>query len=196
MSVSKIGSWGLARRVLPVGGGRKLGRALRQGVKLEAHKLRAEIITGIRKQSPGGSPFRALSKLTLAARRLRGFRGRKALIRRGELRASITVIARGDIAFVGVPATAGRDRIRIAEVQEFGTDPIIIPITPAMRRFLAVLFKRSSRARKRSKRRGSGTGVVVIQVPARPFLRPSFEHWRRGLDKRFAVALRAKMGWN
>lgn len=162
----------------------------------EAHRLRAEIVTGIRKQSPGGADFRPLSRLTLAARRLAGFRGRKALIRTGDLRNSIAVLPKvpaGDTVFVGIPRASGQ--VRIARVHEYGSDPIVIPITPRMRRFLAMLFRRVSRARKRSKRRGNGTGVVVIQVPARPFLRPSFEVWTRGLRGRVLGEIQQRMGW-
>ena len=172
-----------------------MGRALRLAVKKEAHALRAVIVVGMRKQAPGGAAFKPLSALTLAARRLAGFRGRKALIRGGDLRNSITVVAKGDVAFVGVPRSAGKERIKIAHVHEYGTDPIIIPITPRMRRFLAMLFRKASRKRKRSSRRGNGSGVVVVQIPARPFLRPAFEAWKRGVDLRIANSIRAQMGW-
>lgn len=203
MAVRRVGDWDVARRAL-AGGGRRLGRALRQAVQIEAQRLRAEIVVGLRTQAPGGQPFRPLSALTLASRRLRGrdasgrftgggFRGQKALIRTGELRNSIAVIQRGDVAFVGVPKAVGPARLRIAEVHEFGSDPIIIPITPKMRRFLAVLFKRAGRSRPTGSRGGSG--VVVTQIPARPFLRPVFEQWKKGVDRRTIATIRKRMGW-
>lgn len=203
MAVRRVGDWDVARRAL-AGGGRRLGVALRQAVQVEAQRLRAEIVVGFRTQSPGGQPFRPLSALTLASRQLRGrdssgrftgggFRGQKALIRTGELRNSIAVVQRGDVAFVGVPKAVGPNRLRIAEVHEYGSDPIIIPMTPKMRRFLAVLFKRAGRSRPVGNRAGSG--VVVTQIPARPFLRPAFEQWKKGVDRRTIATVRKRMGW-
>jgi len=193
--IAKVGAWSAARRILSPGASRRLARTLRVVVLREAQALRAEIIKGLTRQAPGGSAIRPLAALTIAARRLAGFRGRKALIRRGDLRNSITVQSQGDLAFVGVPRSAGPARLRIASVHEYGTDPIVIPITPAMRRFLAALFARASRKRKRSSRRGNGSGVVVTQIPARPFMRPAFELWRKGIDRRMIGAIQKQMGW-
>ena len=194
MSVQRTGDWDRARRAL-AGGGRRLGRVLRVVVYREAHRLRAEILTGLRKQAPGGEAFRPLSKLTLAARRLAGFRGSKALMRTGDLRNSITVLptAPAAEAFVGVPRASGK--VRIAEIHEYGTNPIVIPITPKMRRFLGALFKRATRTKKREKRRGNGTKLVVVQIPARPFLRPAIEAWKRGVGRRVEAEIRLRMGW-
>jgi phage gpG-like protein len=122
--------------------------------------------------------------LTLAARRLKGFGGTKSLLVRGDLRNSISVITDGDEVFVGVLRSAkgstGESLADVAQIQEFGGPPVIIPITPKMRRFLAVLFKRAGGRASR----GSGRGVVVTQVPARPFLRPAFEKFRAGAGRR------------
>jgi len=42
----------------------------------------------------------------------------------------------------------------------------------------------------------SGKGVVVVEVPARPFLRPAFESFREGAQKRYLarVAGRTDVG--
>ena len=41
---------------------------------------------------------------------------------------------------------------------------------------------------------GSGRGVVVVQVPARPFLRPAFEKVREGASRRFLDLGAQQMG--
>jgi hypothetical protein len=75
-------------------------------------------------------------------------------------------------------------------VHEYGTDPILIPITPAMRRFLFALLRQAGRAPSG----GSGRGVVVVQVPARPFLRPAFDRFRHGVEKRFLARVASQLG--
>lgn len=194
MSVRRSGDWDLARRLLAAGGTRlkgAIGTALRQ----EAELLRKEIVQGITRQAPGGESLQALSPLTIAARKLDGFGGTKALMVRGDLRNSITAIVRGDEAFVGVPRKArgadGKSLVDVAKVQEFGSDPIVIPITPAMRRYLAVLFKKAGTER----RPGTGRGVVVVTIPARPFLRPAFKAFRRGSRDRFLKRVAGLMGF-
>jgi phage gpG-like protein len=192
-AVRRTGDWALARRLLRGAPDRLrsgIGTALRQ----EAQLLRKEIVQGITQQAPGGEAFKPLSPLTLAARRMKNRGGSKALIVAGDLRNSIAVIVRGDEAFVGVPRKArsrdGRSLVDVAQIHEFGSDPIVIPMTPAMRRFLFALLRRAGVA----PREGTGKGVVVVRIPARPFLRPAFEKFKQGAQRRFlervAAALR------
>jgi phage gpG-like protein len=188
----KTGQWNAARRVL-VGGGRRLGSAIHIAVRREAERLRKEIVLGITSQSPGGQAFKPLTRLTIAERRLKGFKGTKALMRRGDLRNSIAVVARGDEAFVGVPRSSGK--MNIAKIHEFGTDPFVVPITPRMRAFLAVLYRKALGRKKASKSAGSGPGYVIIQIPARPFLRPAFDVWRVGVQRRLLEGVAVRMGW-
>jgi hypothetical protein len=159
--------------------------ATKKAILLEAHALRAAIVKGLISQAPAGEPLKPLQELTLAARKLRGFSGTKALIRRGDLLGSISVVMSGDDAFVGVQRTAraadGSALADIAQANEYGTDPIVIPITPRMRRFLHVLFRVAGR---QSASRGGGQGVVVVQIPPRPFLRPIFEEAKPGMSRR------------
>jgi len=37
-------------------------------------------------------------------------------------------------------------------------------------------------------------GVVVVQIPARPFLQPAFKQFEKGVDKRFLGRVAALMG--
>jgi hypothetical protein len=184
--VKKTGDWALARRLLTAMPER-LERAVDQALRQEAQLLRSEVVKGITNQSPGGRPFEPLSANTLASRRLKRFRGTKALLRRADLRNAIQPIVRDGRVFVGVPRKAkGRDGaslVDVAELNEFGSDPIVIPITPKMRRFLFALRKAGGTA---GTSQGSGVpGVIVTRIPARPFLRPAFEQFRRGSRTRF-----------
>jgi len=194
MSARKTGDWALARRILSHGPTKlraSIGTALRQ----EAEVLRAEIVTGITAQAPGGEPFKPLSPLTLAARKLAGFGGTKALLVRGDLRNSIATIVKGDEAFVGVPRKArskdGRSLVDVAQVHEFGSNPIVIPVTPRMRRFLFALLRQAGK----EPTGGSGKGVVVVTIPARPFLRPAFKKFSEGAQRRFLGRVAAQLGW-
>lgn len=182
MALSRTGDWARARELLSNTSGRLKG-AVERAMKQEAHALRNEVVSGLTAQAPGGEPIRPPAPLTVAARQLDGFGGTKSLLVRGDLRNAISVIADGDEVFIGVLRSAkstGESLADIAQIQEFGGPPVIIPITPKMRRYLAVLFKRAGVPRGP----GSGRGVVVTQVPARPFLRPAFEKFRRGAAQR------------
>ncbi len=186
MSVSRTGAWALARRLLAAGP-RRLKAAIATAVRQEAQLLRKQIVEGITNQAPGGQPFAPLAPTTLAARRLRRFGGTKALLRRGDLRNSITVTAEGDEAFIGVSRNArgkgGSPLVNVASIQEFGAGPFVIPITARMRRFLyLVLREAGGRAAGHG---GGGRGVVIGRIPARPFLRPAFEAFKGGAQMRF-----------
>ena len=193
MSVRKTGDWAMARRLL-TGAPVKLKAAVGTAIRQEAQLLRKDIVQGITKQAPGGKPFKPLSPLTLAARKMKGRGGTKALMVRGDLRNAVAAIVKGDEAFVGVPRKArgkdGKSVVDVAEVQEFGAGPIVIPMTPAMRRFLFALLRRAGV----EKSGGSGRGVVVVQIPARPFLRPAFKQFEKGAQKRFLRRVAALMG--
>ncbi|PID38560.1 MAG: hypothetical protein CSB49_04925 [Proteobacteria bacterium] len=192
-SVRKTGDWATARRLL-AGGPVKLKAAVGTALRQEAHLLRKEIVQGITRQAPGGESIKPPSPLTLAARQMKGRGGTKALMVSGDLRNGIAVIVKGDEAFVGVPRKArgknGKSLIDVAQTQEFGAGPIIIPMTPAMRRFLFALL----RVAGESDGGGSGKGVVVVQIPARPFLRPAFKQFQKGVQKRFLGRVAGLMG--
>jgi len=168
-----------------------VGRSLRQ----EAELLRTEVVRGITRQAPGGEALKPPSDLTLATRKLRGFGGSKSLLVRADLRNAIAAIVRGTEAFVGVPRKArgkdGKSLVDVAQLMEFGSRPIVIPMTPAMRRFLFVLLKKAGK----SGGAGGGRGVAVVRIPARPFLRPAFKKFTQGAQARFLGRVAKQLGW-
>ncbi|HEU4535854.1 MAG TPA: hypothetical protein VFS00_17135, partial [Polyangiaceae bacterium] len=95
MSVGRTGDWALARRLLAAAPAR-LRAGVERGLRQEAELLRKGIVEGLTTQAPGGKPLAPPAPLTLAARKLRGFGGTKALLGRGDLRNSIAVVADGD----------------------------------------------------------------------------------------------------
>ena len=60
-----------------------------------------------------------------------------------------------------------------------------------MRRFLFALLRQAGK----EPTGGSGRGVVVVQVPARPFLRPAFEKFREGASRRFLERVAQQLGF-
>lgn len=193
MAVSRTGDWARARRLLTAAP-QRLQAALGTVVRQEAHALRNEIVQGLTRQAPGGEPLKPPSPLTIAARELEGFGGTKALIVRGDLRNSITVVVQGDEAFIGVSRSArskdGASMVDLAKLHEFGGPPVIIPMTPKMRRFLFALLRQAGK----EPTGGSGRGVIVVQVPARPFLRPAFDKFREGASRRFLERVARELG--
>lgn len=196
-----FGDWEKARTILNnVEGVRK---AIDSAVLAEAHYARREIVKGITKQSPGGKDFLPLGKLTLLLRRARGFRGTKALIVTATLRNSITVQPAGrGRAFVGVLRTTqrpdGKELFNIARVHEMGAT-IVIRVTPRMRAWLMATLREANgnrmggmvgqrgrdnqsgrftaapRWKPSGGRGGIARGVLVIRVPARPYIQPVIE---------------------
>jgi phage gpG-like protein len=193
MAVSRTGDWARARRLLTAAP-QRLQAAIGTAVRQEAHALRNEIVQGLTSQAPGGETLKPPSPLTIAARQLEGFGGSKALIVRGDLRNSITVIVQGDEAFIGVSRSArskdGASMVDLAKLHEFGGPPVIIPMTPKMRRFLFALLRQAGK----EPTGGSGRGVIVVQVPARPFLRPAFDKFREGASRRFLERVARELG--
>ena len=193
MAVSRTGDWARARRLLTAAP-QRLQVAIGTAVRQEAHVLRNEIVQGLTRQAPGGEPLKPPSPLTIAARELEGFGGTKALIVRGDLRNSITVFVQGDEAFIGVSRSArskdGASMVDLAKLHEFGGAPVIIPMTPKMRRFLFALLRQAGK----EPTGGSGRGVIVVQVPARPFLRPAFDKFREGASRRFLERVARELG--
>lgn len=194
MAVRRTGDWARARQLLAAGP-QRLRSAIGVAIRQEAQGLRNEIVRGLTSQAPGGEPIKPPAPLTLAARQLEGFGGTKALLVRGDLRNSITVIVEGDEAFIGVPRSArssgGESLVDLAQLHEYGGPPVIIPITPKMRRFLFALLRQAGK----EPTGGSGRGVVVVQVPARPFLRPAFEKFREGASRRFLERVAQQLGF-
>lgn len=198
MAVRLVGDWKLARAMLANVAGRT-AKAVNQSMLKEANFLRGMVVKGIRDQAPGDQPFKPLSPTTLAIRKFMGFGGRKALIRSGYLLRSIQVyrIAE-DKVFIGVHRTAkgadGKSLVRVAELMEYGSRPIVIHMTPKMRRFLFAAFHAAGLERKPSD--GPATKIIIVQIPARPFLRPTFQKYAgwRDVKGRFVENMRKLLG--
>ena len=88
LNVKLVGDWSKAKQIL--GNATALKQAINYAVLQEAHQARRDVIKGITAQAPGGKQFEPLSAMTLALRRARGFRGRKALLVTAGLRNSVT----------------------------------------------------------------------------------------------------------
>lgn len=193
VGVTKTGNWALAGRLIK-SAPQKLRASVKTSLRQEAELLRREIVNGITRQAPGGKAFKPLSPLTLAARRMMRFKGTKALIRRADLRNAIATIFRGDEVFIGVPNKArdkeGNPLIDVARLNEEGSDPIVIPISAKMRRFLFALYKEAGITPKP----GARKGVVVTRIPPRPFISPAFEKFSKGIEKRFLARVAAHLG--
>lgn len=176
MKLTKTGDWTAARRIL-ASAPKRIREAQDKAVLQEAQFFRTKIVEGLRSGAPGGQALQPLAPTTLAIRRLRGGKGTKPLIRHGDLRNSIAVVREGDGVFVGVLRSAkssgGGSLVNIAAVHEFGSRPIVVKITPKVRRFLHAAFRKAGLDEKSGDR--PSTGVAVIRIPARPFLRPVFE---------------------
>lgn len=189
MAIEKFGDWNKVRVALS-SGPKEIMRASRRALLQEGHFLRGKIVEGITKQAPAGEAFRPLSPYTLAIRKATGFTGTKALIERGDLRRSVAVKETSAGVFVGVHrnavASSGRRLVNIAEVHEFGSKPIVIRMTDRMRRFLAMAFRRA----ELPERDRNGTGIIVVQIPARPFIRPVFRKFAPGTKERFEKRLK------
>lgn len=196
MRVRLAGEWGRAQRILQ-GSVRKLRGGMEAAVREEAKRARDEVVRGVRKQAPGGKALEKPSPLTLASRQLEGLRGRNALQASGELLRALTSVARGLEAFVGIRSNArgkdGRPLADIAQAQEEGVGPIAIPMTEGMRRYLGVLRSRANGA-SGGEGGGGGSGVIVVRIPARPFLRPAFEAAMQGARQRLRDRIARRFG--
>jgi len=184
MGVVKVGEWARAGQLLSRAAHGMEG-SIQRALRAEAEGLRREIVLGLTNQAPGGDPILPLAETTLAARRLTGFSGTNALIHRADLRNAMSVTLQNLSVFVGVPrkTVRGKSLVDIAKMNEFGFGPIVIRVTEAMRRFLFVLYREAGMERGGGE--GHGRGVVIVRIPARPFLRPAFEKWRVGARQRF-----------
>lgn len=174
--MSKLtGDWKKAEKALAVLA-KNTEKAARQALLQDAHFMRGKVVEGIDSQAPGGKPFKPLSMATLARRRAQGFSGTKALIRTAAMRNSVAVMEKDGVIFVGVSRTVkgrgGEDLINLAMIHEYGAGPWV-------------------------QRRGNR--LVVLQIPARPFLGPVFDKYaepgalRQRLEQRAAAILEKLM---
>jgi phage gpG-like protein len=170
--------------------GARLDAKIQQFLKMEAEIVRGKIITSFPKQGLN-TPWKKLSKWTLAFRKFKGFGGTKALIHTGELRKSVVTQYEKNHAFVGVlysaRSTTGKSLVNIARVQEYGAT-IIIKITPKMRKFLAMVARFAGFSKTKTGGGGSSGGrtFMIVVIPPRPFMEPARYAWLSGLNQRIA----------
>jgi hypothetical protein len=175
LKLDMTGEWRSAVRALQRAP-HTMQRVTSQALRQEAEFLRKHIVEGIRDQAPGGKNFKPLSPYTIAMRTFLRLRGQKALIERGDLIRNVHVhkVDPSNV-FVGIMRSAstsdGKDLVNIAKIHEFGAGPFVIRLTPKMRAFLAMVFRKMYVPHKP----GRGGGELVITIPARPFIAPVFE---------------------
>ena len=205
IDIRRIGDWKLADRILRTASS-DLGKAIDEALDQEG-----EFFVGKIKQYMRTGAFAPLSPNTLAVmgggggrdtrgrfKAGRGGHGGKPLFRSGDLRNSVTKVKAGAGAiFIGVPrnapSKAGRPLVNIADVHERGAT-IVLRMTPAMRRFLfARLPKQIGPRLPGGHFYSKSTGIIVIKIPARPFIAPVFAEFGPTTHERFLARLAKRL---
>ena len=174
-----------------------LNRAAHRRLAKEAQGLVTEIKNGIQNQAPGGDPFKPWSKWTVAFHQFpppgrANDKGKNKILQQSNtLMNSVIAVVNGLKAWVGVKRmTAGG--VNIARVHEFGMGPIIIPYTDKMHRMLMAVGSRAGIFAGQVPT-GPRKHVLMIRIPARPFLRPAYKVWHKGLADRFKTGIATDM---
>jgi hypothetical protein len=91
-------------------------------------------------------------------------------------------------------AGGGQSLANIAAIHEFGSRPIVLKLTPKVRRFLHAAFRAAGLDAPAGDR--PSTGIAVIKIPARPFLAPVFEAFGKPADvsRRFLDRVAQNLG--
>ncbi len=199
VDITKVGQWRTARLSLDLlvfRGIPAVSQALKDEGKFFAKHLKKNLLKG---GAPSGQPFEKLKKSTLDTRKLRGVRGRRPLIARGDMLKAITVKKAGTLAvFIGIPRGAkgrdGRSLAKIGATHELGEPTIKIPVTPAMSKFFALLIKAGGGRglTGRGKRK-----VIIVTIPKRPFMMPVFDKLYSNpavVQSRFMLRVATNMG--
>ncbi len=84
--------------------------------------------------------------------------------------------------------------MNVAAVHELGSRSIVMKLTPKARRFLHAAFRAAGLDRPAGDK--PSTGIAVIKVPARPFLRPVFEKYGQAehVSRRFVGRVARLLG--
>ena len=188
MSIEKTGDWELAERIL-ASAPREIDRAMAKAVHQEA--LHFERLVKLRLQSGPPPP---LSPWTIAGRKSGGGKGGdKPLNASGDMLGSISVVPntiKEPEKFIGIPraATGHNGQVmNLADIHEFGRT-IVIRVTPKMRRFLFGVLLKNMPAGGGGKG-GGGKKIMVIRIPARPFIVPAFEEGAKEAQGRFEARM-------
>jgi len=85
--------------------------------------------------------------------------------------------------------------VDVARLNEEGSKPIIIKITPKLRALLHAAFRKAGGAMNRMGPPKQPTGILVVQIPARPFMGPVFDKYGQpeAASERFAERVRKEM---
>jgi hypothetical protein len=208
LRVLKYGDWDKARAILGKGT-RPIFSAAGKAWEQEAKFLKRRLQEGIKAQAPGGKSFKPLAPTTLAVRKFLGFNGNKALMVTREFLQAIAVkkLGRRGTAtfqvFVGIlngskggkrliPGPSNRDLYKIALLEEFGSNPIMIQVTDRMRRFFFAAMRSKMRRRWLAKRdflAGKSSGVIIVRIPPRPVFQPTWAKWGPGSRGRVQMVM-------
>lgn len=172
VGLKMVGDWKEAKEVLAAAPG-DLDQAMEAAVAALAEFLVGRIKKRIGENvPPPNSPFTVLMK-----------KSSKTLINKGDLRNGARAVRVGKHRyFVGIPAALQGGRgaqklgslTKLAEVLEDGRT-IVMRMTPKQRRFLfATLGKKASKIPTK----GGSTGILVIHIPPRPFIKPVFAEFQ------------------
>jgi hypothetical protein len=158
IGVKLVGSWKQAQKMLAASPS-TFDRALKKVVHEQAEQLAASIRKNILRNTP---PPNAASTVALKG-------SSKTLVKSGEMANSVQISWHGKFsAIIGIPASAKKALARLADIHEHGR-VIVQQMTDKQRKFLHARFPGMGS--------GTGTGIIVIHIPARPFIKPAFEEY-------------------
>jgi hypothetical protein len=193
MPAGMTGGWAGAGAMLGKAGNPMLWRrAKRQATLKEAHRLRGIMVKSFNAGGPPGKRWKRLSVFTQLISRAQGKGDRRPLMDSGDLRNSHTVTEeQDDVIFVGVHrsakskgkrgrdvkgrftrAGAGSQLVDIATIQEHGTKPIYIRVTPKLRGWWLSMSKKTHGQIKPLRK---NTIALIVRVPARPWIGPIWD---------------------
>jgi hypothetical protein len=152
-----------------------------------------------------GTPWKPISPWTVAGRKMTNIGGEKALIASGEMHKSLVTQydPKSKKGFCGIlyqtKRKDGKGMVNIAKIHEFGAGPIVIKMTPKMIMYLRYLSKflppgmrkDYRKARKGGKR---SSGVIIINIPARPFFGPARMPFAAGITTRVRAFFKDGVG--
>lgn len=160
-------------------GGRELEKAIQVAVRQEAQEARTQVIKGFNSGGPPGTSWPPRSPTTIATLEGRGLgKHNKTLIVHADLRNSVTVVARGASAFVGVlrmaQSKSGKPLYNVAKIHEYGLGPFAVIWTPKSRAFLMAMWREAGFEPDPSKAKSRVGETRMVTIPKREFLRPVF----------------------
>ncbi len=178
LGVALIGDWKLAKKILataPAAFDRALKNAIRHEAEVIAGMMRKKIASNVPPPN--------------AASTVQNKGSSKTLIETGKMRQEVQVVWKGKFqAVIGIPSKAKGGVSSLADIHENGR-VIIQQMTDKQRKFLHAKFGGGGGG-------GGGTGIIVIHIPARPFIKPVFEAYQAKAKDKFLTAFAHELeGW-